>query len=102
VFPICKLTPNFRPASDDGVELFVPYSLASQCFSPNIEIISTTIETLQKLASNPGGIHYACTKSCATVESPAAQINIPLPRIFFPHPHVLGVGQIYAYFLVTG
>ncbi len=54
------IQPFSRPVSDGGtVELFVQDVLGNQKFAANVEIVGTTTQALQKLASSPGGIYYA-------------------------------------------
>lgn len=58
--PDLKIRPYSRPTTDGGtVELFVQDILRGQPFGSNVEFVSTTTQSLQKLASDPGGIYYA-------------------------------------------
>ncbi len=50
-----------RPINDGGtVELFVQDVLGGQPMASTVEFVPTTTQALQKVASSPGGIYYAC------------------------------------------
>lgn len=49
-----------RRIEDGGtVELFVQDILGGQPFAPNVELVPTTTQALQKVAASPGGIYFA-------------------------------------------
>ncbi len=73
------IIPYSRPSEGGTVEFFVNNVLEKEEFGKNVQKISTTTQSLRKLAQNPGGIYYA---SAPEVVGQCGIKPLPIGRTF--------------------